>query len=265
MYRHYGPWTPLISISSLAVAIVMMITPVFVQAQNRTIASKDRPPAKAKRSPNGRVAIKSKPIGAVVHVDGQYQFIGRTPFVIPYRLYGRYRIKVNKKGFESIDSYYKFTGKRSTFSIRLKPKTSKKAFFRSMAFPGWGQYYSNKKLSGTIFLGASMASVVALAINEQAYSNQIATYQNTLNAINLQNGPAADSAQRQADALRKLNSKRGIRNTSAYIAAGIWVANMLESVLFFPDHAKDIEFFKKVGSRMVPGKESIKMVINYKF
>ncbi|MFQ5628688.1 MAG: DUF5683 domain-containing protein [bacterium] len=212
----------------------------------------------------GKLTITSKPTGALVYMAGEYEFIGRTPFVIPYQLYGRYNIKVNKRGYESIHSYYRFTAERRAISIRLKPKKASKAFFRSTIFPGWGQFYSERKFMGTVYVGASAAALTVLTLNQHRYKDAQFTYQNALAKANREGTSFEEQQQAQddlQDALRNLNSRKDTRNTSLYIAIGVWVFNMLDSMLFFPNYAEDIEFFQKLGLQADPQQNSIRLTM----
>lgn len=202
------------------------------------------------RDISSRLTIISKPSGALVHLIGEYEFIGRTPFIVPYALYGRYTVKVNKRGYESIHSSYQFTAGRSTISIKMNPKTRGKAMLRSLLFPGWGQYYGERKLIGTLFVGAAAAGFTVLAINQHNYRSAQLDYQRAMEAtqrigLSLQEKQAAQD--RVQEALREVRNYEDARNTSLYVAVGIWALNVLDSILFFPSYARDIEVFRNLG------------------
>jgi hypothetical protein len=215
---------------------------------------------------SGRLTITSRPIGALVYMIGEYEFIGRTPFIIPYALYGRYNIKVNKRGYESINSFYRFTATRRGISIRLKPKKAGKAFFRSSLFPGWGQFYSERKFMGSVYVGATAAAFTVLAVNQHRYRVAQFAYQNALARTNRQ-GVSFEEQQLAIealqDALLRLDSKKDARNTSLYVALGVWAINILDSVLFFPNYANDIEFFQKIGLRADPRQNSVSLALQF--
>ena len=100
------------------------------------------------------VKIQSSPLGATVKLNGLYSIVGRTPFLVPYPLEGRYKIKATKEGYESETSHVNFFGNsESSIFIKLKPRTRIKAAMRSLLFPGWGQLYSGDKFRGVV-LGA---------------------------------------------------------------------------------------------------------------
>ena len=213
---------------------------------------------------SGKLTITSKPTGALVYMTGEYEFIGRTPFVVPYALYGRYNIKVNKRGYESINSYYRFTAERRAISIRLTPKSATKAFLRSSLFPGWGQFYSERRFMGTVYVGASAAALAVLAINQHRYKDAQFTYQNALAKANREGISFEEEQLAQDDlqnALRNLDSRKDTRNTSLYIAIGVWAFNMLDSMLFFPNYANDIEFFQKFGLQANPQQHSFRLTM----
>lgn len=202
--------------------------------------------------PSGAVTITSNPPGALVYLTGEYRFIGRTPFVLPYTLYGKYRIRANREGYESVTSQYNFTGEgnSSKLMIKLPARTRFKAFYRSMMLPGWGQYYSGRKSMGSILLGATTGAFVTLAIKEHSYKDAQTDYETARTKFS--RAGSSFEEQREASnalqsALENLNDAEDARNTTLYIAGGLWLLNMIESVIFFPTHHQDIEFFQKLS------------------
>ena len=75
-----------------------------------------------KKSPSvNLVKIQSSPLGATVQLDGVYSIVGRTPFLVPYPLEGRYKVKASKDGYESETSQVNFFGNNeSSIFIKLK-------------------------------------------------------------------------------------------------------------------------------------------------
>ena len=54
------------------------------------------------------LTIRTNPTSAVIHLSGEYQFIGRTPFVLPYPVYGEYKLRVKKLGYETLNTEMTF-------------------------------------------------------------------------------------------------------------------------------------------------------------
>ena len=92
------------------------------------------------------IMVKSNPVGAMVYFQGETNFVGVTPFKLHPNFRGVYDVTIVKDGFEKSKHTYMFKGNESgTLSLKLNPKTRLKAGMRSLIFPGWGQYYSERK------------------------------------------------------------------------------------------------------------------------
>jgi hypothetical protein len=200
----------------------------------------------------GAVTIESNPPGALVYLKGEYQFMGRTPFFLPYALFGKYRIQANRQGYNSVISEHNFTGESgSIVMLKLSPKTPFRAFSRSLLFPGWGQFYSGRRFTGAFFVGATAATFINFAIRENHYKDAQISYETAL-ALFKRGGSFEEEQEaysRLQSALRKLDETQNDRNTSLYILSGLWVLNMLESFLFFPKDEQEIEIFQKLSPK----------------
>jgi hypothetical protein len=201
----------------------------------------------------GAVTIESTPPGALVYLTGEYQFVGRTPFLLPYPLYGKYRLQANRRGYNTVVSEHNFTGEsNSVVKLRLSAKTPLKAFSRSLLFPGWGQFYSGRKAAGSFHVGTTAVAGIALAIRENHYKDAQTDYEAAYE--NYQRGGSFDDEQqafnRLQSAWQKLDKAKNYRNTSLYLLVGFWALNVLESVLFFPKDNQEIEIFQKLSARV---------------
>jgi hypothetical protein len=220
------------------------------------------------KSPSGVVTIHTNPPGAVIHLSGEYRFWGRTPFVLPYNLYGKYRLQANRRGYETITAVYNFTGEsKGALTMKLSPKTPPKALYRSLLFPGWGQYYSERKLMGALFAGATVGAFVALAVNENQYQSAQNRYETALARYNRSLAQSDVTVQNAnfdnlQNALRSLKDTQDQRNVTLYAVAGLWVFNALESVLFFPNFS-DVEFFEKVSPKLSQTANGVKLSLQF--
>lgn len=213
------------------------------------------------------LTVKSNPQGAVVQLIGEYEFVGRTPFVLPYPLFGKYQVKASKTGFEVVNAVMNLSGDVGhTLNLYLEPKTRLKAFSRSIVFPGWGQYYSGCKFTGSLFLGATASALVVFAKNEQRYKNAQTDYGNAASHYSLPDASFEERAQAYVqvqNALKNLDDRENARNISLYVAGGIWLLNILESALFFPDNAKKINVFQKMSLNVMPDKSGMRLGMQY--
>ncbi|MCG3120737.1 MAG: hypothetical protein ALAOOOJD_03565 [bacterium] len=212
------------------------------------VANAQAPNYSAELTPNGgrvndaafeaRIQILTRPIGALVFLDGEYAMAGRTPYTISYFLKGRYRIRSTKYGYENSEKHYVFNGQGDDkLTIKLRPKTRYKALWRSMRAPGWGQVYSDHKTRGFI-ISLLQFSTAGVAIYQQAqYRSALDDYNVALKNYranqNSQDGQAALIAQvqaRQAD----LDDAYNARKRWLIITGSVYAWNLIDALFFFP-------------------------------
>lgn len=214
------------------------------------------------------VTIKSDPPGALVLLSGEHRFAGRTPFILPYPLTGKYDISTNKRGYQSFRSRYSFTtSSRGFIMLKLEERTSGMALLRSFVAPGWGQLYSERKTSGLIWFGATVGALTAFGVNElnfrAAQDDDRAALSAYNRALNLGDNTQQQAAKLARDkTLRRVNNAEEDRNLSLYIAGGVWLLNLLDSVIFFPNHAENAELFRRASLGLSHKENTAKLNLN---
>ena len=189
------------------------------------------------------VSVESKPNGAIVQINGLYSFVGRTPFVVPYPLEGRYKIKATLDGYESETSLVDFIGnEKSNILIKLDPKMRLKAGIRSLAFPGWGQFYSGDKIRGAIISATQTALGIGTAFAVHNYNNSKDDLDRAVEIFNRNMDEA--SFQDVQNKLIEAQKDYDFRKTMVIITTGFWVYNILDSIIFFTDKGSNIEVKK---------------------
>jgi len=186
------------------------------------------------------VKIQSSPLGATVQLSGLYSIVGRTPFLVPYPLEGRYKIKATKEGYESETSHINFFGNsESSIFIKLKPRTRTKAAMRSLVFPGWGQLYSGDKIRGAVLGAVSMVLIGRTLFAQNDYNT-------SLNALD--RAEANFNLNRTAESFENVQTKLGeaqddydFRKTMLLVTASFWAYNIMDSLVFFSSHGRGIE------------------------
>jgi hypothetical protein len=226
---------PHINIKAPAVSILVTLVCLGnwreVRAQND-----DQGPANA-------IKIISKPSGATVDLRGEHEYKGKTPFILPYQLSGKYRIEAKRPGYETTAWEYVFPGsKPGILNLKLQAKEPTKAFYRSLILPGWGQLYSGKRFWGTLFIGLTAASSAAYAINEIDYRSAQDRHRLALKQFNNTVVSGTFDSQQAAlkdlnSALRTLNSSERSRNRTFIALGTIWALNAIESLVLFPKKA----------------------------
>ncbi|MFO7915864.1 MAG: DUF5683 domain-containing protein [Candidatus Krumholzibacteriales bacterium] len=122
-------------------------------------------------------------------------------------------------------SHIVFSGRR---------KSTGKAFLYSLVRPGRGQYYQGKNIRGLFYSAVSvLAGYVALDQNNQ-YQKKLDDYNITLEEYNYARTISERSEYiRTASILREdAEDARDNRDLSLYILAGIWGANLIDTLLF---------------------------------
>jgi hypothetical protein len=181
----------------------------------------------------GGVVITSAPPGAVVELVGEHVFRGVTPWRLDRGLSGTYEVHAYKDGYEEWDGYALLSStRRDSVFIELTRKTPTQAALRSGIVPGWGQFYTDKKAKGTLFFLAEAAalSVVLYADFKRTdaqsdYNEAYRAYQNPSNDAD-QIEIAYAEVQRRFDDLSKWHD---YRRRWAYVAAAVWLANVLDA------------------------------------
>lgn len=186
------------------------------------------------------IVVDSRPSGAIVQINGIYKFTGRTPYVVPYPLRGRYKIKATKAGYESETSHMSFVGHgESNILIKLKAKNRFKAAYRSLLFPGWGQIYGGDKLRGVIISTAQIVLGIRTVFAIHDYNKSQDELDRALEIFNRRLDET--SFQDVQDKLIKAEDDHNFRNTFLIITASFWAYNVLDSFLFFSPKGTQIE------------------------
>ena len=219
------------------IAVLILCASVSFNEDIALAQSKD-----AETNSSGKLIIDSIPRGAFVEVSGSYSFVGRTPFVVPQKLYGEYKITGRMDGYESISSTISLARRgASQITLRLRPKTRLKAGYRSLLLPGWGQFYGQGNYKGA-FVGLSQVSLgIAALVAEGKYQHAKDDYELAVSNFNsvrndLEKAEAAlVVVQREYDAAKDV---QGLRNALVYVTVGFWAYTFLDSIIFFSSGRK---------------------------
>ncbi|MDZ7264427.1 MAG: DUF5683 domain-containing protein [candidate division KSB1 bacterium] len=192
--------------------------------------------------------IRSDPPGAMLYFEGENSFVGAAPFRLKTNMIGRYRVTAVKSGYEKRRFDYFFKGSETgTMKIRLQPKTGVKAGLRSLVFPGWGQYYSERNTSAIFISMLTAAAGVGTLVADRDYNRVVDAYQLALDNYekNKKNYELSNQYwQIVADKQKKADAIFQRRQTWLYVTGGLWLYNFLDSIFFFPSF--DQELFNKV-------------------
>jgi len=202
--------------------------------------SQDSPSPGPDMEASAKTQILSRPTGAIVSFDGEYDLAGRAPYTIAYHLKGYYKIRARKWGYEDWTGEFLFTGKgNEKLSIKLSPKTRAKALYRSVLFPGWGQAYADQKLKGAIIATTQLTSLGMFIYQNVKYNSALDNFNAASTAFRQGQNDATQRptllAALQA-AQTRLDDRYEKRRLTALFAGTIYAYNLLDILLFFPNY-----------------------------
>lgn len=187
----------------------------------------------------GGVVITSAPPGAVVELAGEHVFRGVTPWRLDRGLSGTYEVHAYKDGYEKWEGYALVSStRRDSVFIELIKKTPAQAALRSGIVPGWGQFYTDKKTKGTLFFLAEAAALGVVFYADVKRTNAQGDYNEAYRIYQNPNNDADEidiayaEVQRRFDDLSKWHD---YRRRWAYVAAAVWLANVLDAAFLSSD------------------------------
>jgi hypothetical protein len=189
---------------------------------------------------DARIQILTRPIGALVFLEGEYAMAGQTPYTITHFLSGVYRIRATKTGYENWSTEYSFNGRGDDkLTIKLKPKTRAKAVMRSAVLPGWGQAYADQRTKGFL-IGLVQFSAIGFSLYENSrYNEALNDYRVALNRFQAQQ----NSQDGQGDLVAQVRATKADlddayerRKRWLIITGSIYLYNLIDAALFFPSY-----------------------------
>jgi len=129
-------------------------------------------------------------------------------------------------------------GAQAFLAAQAKEKTRVGALLRSVAIPGFGQYYAGKKWIGAGFLLSELA-VIGLYLNaNSAYTTATDDFNNYQNLYNTERDPVmiADYRSKVNSSHDDIQSNKDLMNQMATAAIGIWAINAVHAFLIKPDN-----------------------------
>jgi Family of unknown function (DUF5683)/PEGA domain len=265
--RHLHVWPR----AGLLLAGLTLFQPKLAATQTFSDEQTSKTASAKETGADARIQILSRPIGALVFLEGEYAMAGRTPYTITHFLRGAYHIRATKTGYENWSTEYSFNGRGDDkLTIKMKPKTRAKAIMRSAVFPGWGQAYADQPTKG-VFISLLQCSAIGFSIYEnfrynEAFNNYNAALRNLSAQQNTQNGRADLLAQVRATK-SNLDDAYTRRRRWLIAAGSIYFYNLLDAALFFPSyHRGDLEVNVTLDPQTgASGGAAIGLSVNKKF
>ena len=129
-------------------------------------------------------------------------------------------------------------GAQAFLAAQAKQKTRLGALLRSMAVPGFGQYYAGKKLMAAGILVSELAVLGLYASANSAYTTATDDFNNYQNLYNTERDPVmiADYRSKVNSSHDDIKSNKDLMNQMAMAAGGIWALNVIHAFLIKPDN-----------------------------
>jgi len=129
-------------------------------------------------------------------------------------------------------------GAQAFLAAQAKQKTRTGALLRSMAVPGFGQYYAGKKLMAAGYLVSELAVLGLYASANSAYTTATDDFNNYQNLYNTEKDPVmiADYRSKVNSSHDDIQSNKDLMNQMATAAIGIWAINAVHAFLIKPDN-----------------------------
>jgi hypothetical protein len=186
---------------------------------------------------SGGLAISTDPQGAEVVLRGDLTFSGMTPISFTQGLDGWYKIEITRYGYEAYKSaVFIEAGKPVSLTVALKKKTLLKGVVRSCLIPGWGQFYSDQKLKGFIYLTLAAAAAGAYLIADADFDDKNDQYDRLRSEYNRLT--RIEDMKRLyplvAEAKKDAYDSENVRRTAIGVTVGVWSLNLLDLLFHFP-------------------------------
>jgi hypothetical protein len=186
-----------------------------------------------------RTTIETNPPGAFLTLDGEYRISATAPCRIPDNIIGNYRLKARLPGYESWSGdILILPNQDNAISFKMAPKTRLKASLRSLIIPGWGQYYSGQKTRSLIIGFGTIGAGIGAYLADNDFRKKRDNYFDA--KIDLANARTEEEINRLWEITREKNREaydaETTRNTLTGIAIGMWAYNILDAMIFFPEH-----------------------------
>jgi hypothetical protein len=261
---HVWPWAGLL----LAGLMLLQPKPAAPQTFSEELTSKAGN-ANATAA-DARIQILTRPIGALVFLEGEYAMAGRTPYTITHFLNGVYRIRATKTGYENWSTEYSFNGRGDDkLTIKLKPKTKARAVMRSAVFPGWGQAYADQRTKGFLISLAQFSAVGFSIYEDFRYTKALNDYRAALNRFQAQQNTrdGQDDLIAQVRATKAdLDDAYERRKRWLIITGSIYLYNLIDAALFFPSyHRGDLDVSVTLEPQPDASGATIGLNVNAKF
>jgi hypothetical protein len=195
--------------------------------------------------------IETLPKGAQVQLN--QMIMGKTPLTLDL-FTGDYPLKIEKKGFETIEKTISLMKQQEKLSFNLipdKPRKKSEALIYSILFPGAGQSYLARN-SSPLITGVAAYGIIAGGII--FHGKAVSSYDNYL---------AEQNPNLRGQLKDDWKSQKKLSDTLISGGAAIWAANLVW-ILLLPDDTNRFTDLQFIDSKL-PGQNVRSLGIAFKF
>lgn len=199
-----------------------------------TLALVSAAPALAQPAgPTGSLTLMSRPAGAWFRLEGDVAVVGRTPMTLNRGLTGRFRISGSEIGYQRWSRTVELDGVTAdTVWIALRQKSGLMAGVRSLVLPGWGQFYDDHRVRGTVFLISGIAVGAGVGVSELIYRDRQDEVEAADAAYVANQTPETLAARDRA--VSRADDVRQVRGILLGAAAGVVVLSVIDAAVSVP-------------------------------
>jgi hypothetical protein len=215
----------------------------------------------------GMLQIEIAPRGAAVELKGPQTTLTASPNSILRPPTGWYRLEASYPLFEKFSrNVYIDPQSPTTITGTLSPKSRWKAGARSVFFPGWGQYYSERTPRGLAYTLLTAGMAVGYLFFDDDADDQLKQYEE----IRKRYDEAQTVAEQEAllplveSDLQNAYDADHDKLTWGYITLGVYVFQIIDAVVFFPD-VPDVRMGQVKLGMTLPNTQTVGLGATYDF
>jgi hypothetical protein len=189
------------------------------------------------RADESSLIIQIAPAGSVLELAGPQSSVAASPNVVPRPPAGWYRLRASHPGYESWSAeVYIDPSSPERIAASLTAKTRLRAGIRSIAFPGWGQYYSGRSGRGALWTLVALGAAGGYLYLDNRADSKVGDFESAKRRFDAATSYAekerlkleVETTQREA-----FDAETDKRNWG-WGALALYAYQVVDAVLFFP-------------------------------
>jgi TM2 domain-containing membrane protein YozV len=195
-------------------------------------------PLTAKKS---ELNLNGSPKNSTVKIDNIE--IGKLPLQNKSINFGIHSLSIEKPGFHKHEKLFVVDSEQAyDITVNLKPQSRYMSLLYSTFVPGSGQLYSGQTTKGWILGLVTLSGVAASVLINNDYLNKRQNYFDSKESYekNLNLSKMVELYDTMQNNHAKMEDSYNTAVIAAGVTAGMWLYNMIDTILFFPDQKQKI-------------------------